>query len=338
MIFSESTAKNDALYGNWQAPIRMLLEANEESCKQTSIAEKLFAKEKSLHWAESYTSLTAMDSFAPVGENGAYPETDMEQGYAKTLANVTWKNKFAVSQEMVEDSKVIDLRKRPSAFMNAYYRTRELFAAALIGGAGIGANSAAGGKTSLLFSGRTFDTACADGFSLFHKSHTNKVTGSTQSNRFSNSLTAANLGLAETAMQNFTGDNDEILAVAPRVLLIPNDAAMKKAAFEAVGSVDDPASSNNAWNYQYGRWEVWVWPYLNKFLANGMSPWILFDPDYNSQCDGLVWQDRVELTVKSYIDENTDANVWAGRARFTAGFNDWRCCAVGGITGGTELS
>lgn len=337
MIFSESVGKNDALYGNWQAPIRMLLETNEEACKQTSIAEKLYAHEKSTNFGESYASMTAMDGFEPVGENGAYPKGEMEQGYAKILQNMTWKKSFAISQEMVEDSTVIDFRKRPTAFMNAYYRTREQFGAAMLAG-GIGANSADGGKTSVTFGGRAFDAACADGAALFSKSHPAKVKGAAQSNRFSNSLTAANLGLVETAMQNFKGDNGEILAVAPRVLLIPNDAALKKAAFEAVGSVDEPSGSTNAWNYQYGRWEVWVWPYLNQFLASGMSPWILLDPDYNEQCDGLVWQDRVELTVRSYIDQNTDANVWAGRARFTAGFNDWRAVSVGGITGGTELT
>ena len=331
MIFSESVGKNDALYGNWQAPIRMLLETNEEACKQVSIAEKLFVHEKSTSFAESYTALTALDGFDPVGENGAYPEKDMEQGYAKIIQNVTWKNKFTVSQEMVEDSNVIDFRKRPTAFMNAYYRTRENFAAALLGGA-------IAGSTSIIYRGKSFDTTCADGGALFSASHGAKVHGDAQSNVFSNSLTAENLGLLETAMQNFRGDTGEILAVSPRVLLIPNDAALKKAAMEAVGSVDEPTGSTNAWNYQYGRWEVWVWPYLNQYLASGVSPWILLDPDYNDQCDGLVWQDRVELTVRSYIDQNTDANVWAGRARFAAGFNDWRAVAVGGIAGGTELS
>ena len=331
MIFSESVGKNDALYGNWQAPIRMLLEANEESCRQTSIAEKLFAHENSVNFAESYTSMTAMDGFEPVGENGAYPESEEEQGYAKVIRNVTWKKKFAISQEMVEDSKVIDFRKRPAAFMNAYYRTRENFAAAMLGGA-------IKGGTSVTFGGRSFDATAADGAALFSTSHGAKVKGAAQSNKFSNALTADNLGLAETAMQNFKGDTGEILAVSPRVLLIPNDGALKKAAFQAVGSVDDPASSNNAWNYQYGRWEIWVWPYLNQYITSGTSPWVLLDPDYNSQCDGLVWQDRIELTVRSYIDQNTDANVWAGRARFAAGFNDWRAVAVGGINGGTELS
>ena len=331
MIFSESVGRNDALYGNWQAPIRMLLETNEEACKQTSIAEKLYAHEKSTNFGESYASMTAMDGFEPVGENGAYPESEMEQGYAKIIENVTWKNKFAISQEMVEDSKVIDFRKRPVAFMYSYYRTRENFAAAMLGGA-------IKGNTSVTFGGRSFDATGADGSALFATNHGAKVKGAAQSNKFTNTLTAANLGLVETAMQNFKGDTGEILAVAPRVLLIPNDGAMKEAAFKAVGSVDDPASSNNAWNYQYGRWEVWVWPYLNRYITSGTTPWVLLDPDYNEQCDGLVWQDRIELTVRSYIDQNTDANVWAGRARFSAGFNDWRAVAVGGVSGGTTLS
>ena len=46
----------------------------------------------------------------------------------------------------------------------------------------------------------------------------------------------------------------------------------------------------------------------------------------------------MKLTVRSYIDDNTDANVWSGRARFGAGFNNWRCIAMGGqgLTG-TEI-
>ena len=94
MIFSESVGRNDALYGNWQAPIRMLLEANEESCKQTSIAEKLYTKENSQNWAESYTSMTAMDGFKPTGENGAFPVDGMQESYSKVFSHESWKDSF----------------------------------------------------------------------------------------------------------------------------------------------------------------------------------------------------------------------------------------------------
>ena len=330
MIFSESTAKNNALFGEWDAPIKMLLESNEEACRQNSIVEKLFHQEKSTHFGESYVAMTAMSEFEPVGENGAYPSAQMEQGYDKLIRNYEWKSRFAISQTMIEDGNIIDLRKQPTSFVKAYYRTRENYGAAMVG-------AAIQRATSCTFKGKSFDATCADGGALFSKAHTNKLTGTQQSNWFSNALTQANLGKAETAMQNFTGDADEVLAVAPTVIVIPNDAALKEAAFSAVGSHDDPASSNNAWNYQYGRWSIWIWPYLNRFITANTAPWLLLDEAYNDAVGSLIWQDRVELTVKSIIDENTDANVWKGRARFAAGFNDWRGIALGGIASGTAL-
>ena len=44
-----------------------------------------------------------------------------------------------------------------------------------------------------------------------------------------------------------------------------------------------------------------------------------------------------ELSFGLYIDENTDANVRRGYARFTAGFHDWRGIACAGVTGATAL-
>ena len=215
MIFSESTAKNNALYGEWDAPIRMLLETNEEACRQNSIAEHLFHQEKSTHFGESYTSLTALNEFEPVGENGSYPKAEMEQGYAKLIRNVEWKQSFAISQAMIEDGNIIDMRKQPAGFVQAYYRTRENYAAAMVGGA-------IKGQSSVTFKNTAFDAKAADGKALFATNHKNKVEGSTQSNLFSNALTADNLGLAETAMQNYTGDTGEVLAVAPTIIVIPN--------------------------------------------------------------------------------------------------------------------
>ena len=71
-------------------------------------------------------------------------------------------------------------------------------------------------------------------------------------------------------MQNFKGDNGEILDVAPTTILIPNDADMKKLVFSIIGADKEPTSANNAFNYQYGRWSVMIWPYLNQYLAAGM--------------------------------------------------------------------
>lgn len=330
ITFSEGSGLNDSIYGKSQAPIRMLIEARAESFEEKSILKELFMQDTSKHWAEKYTSMTAMDGFDPVGENGAYPLDGMQEGYSKTLEHVTWKNSFSISRELMEDGKLIDLKKKPVGFVKSYYRTRESLGAALFGAALQGARVAD-------FRGKKFDATAADGATLFNAAHKSKVKGANQSNMFSDAFSVDALAYAEAAMQNFKGDNNELVNVAPNTILIPNDAALKKAVFAAIGADKDPDTNQNGFNYQFGRWNVLVWNYLNQFIADGVQPWILCDLDYNTEYGGAIFTDRTALDVRSTIDENTDANVWRGYSRFTAGFNDWRAFAVGGVTGGTSL-
>jgi len=330
MTFTEGAGLQDSIYGKSQAPIRMFLEQRGEAFEQQSIIKEIFQMGKSTHWGEKFTAMTAMDGFQPVGENGAYPADNMQEGFDKFLEHMTWKNSFALSREIVEDAKLMDLKKKPAAFITSYYRTREKFGAALLGGA-------ISGSTSVTFAGRKFDATAADKRALFATTHPAKVKGSAQSNLFADAFSNAALGAMETAMQNFRGDNNEILDVAPDTIIIPNDYALKMDVFAAIGADKDPGTSNNGFNYNFGRWNVIVWPYLNQFLAAGVKPWVLMDSKYNEEYGGAVWLDRVNLEVKSRIDDNTDANIWSGYARFVAGFNDWRFAAVGGMTGGSTL-
>ena len=96
------------------------------------------------------------------------------------------------------------------------------------------------------------------------------------------------------------------------------------------------ATANNGFNYNFGRWNVIIWGYLNQFITSGTKPWVLADTRYNKEYQGAVWLDRTSLEVTSKIADN-DANVWKGYARFIGGFNDWRFAAVGGVTDGTTL-
>lgn len=331
ITFSEGSGLNDSIYGKSQAPLRMLIESRAEAFEEKSILNEVFMMDESKNWAEKYSTLTAMDGFDPVGENGAYPVDGTEEGFSKTLEHMTWKNSFAISREIMEDGKLLDLKKKPVGFVKSYYRTRENLGAALFG-------AAMNGSSTALFRGRNFDTTCADGLNLFHTGHLSKMSSATQSNMFSNAFSADALAYVETAMQNFKGDNDDIVNVCPNTILIPNDPALKKAVFAAIGADKDPDTANNGYNYQFGRWNVLIWNYLNPFVADGAQPWILADLDYNNEYGGAIFTDRTPLDVRSSIDENTDANVWRGYARFTAGFNDWRAFAIGGVSGGTELA
>lgn len=331
IIFSEGSGLNDALYGNWQAPLQAVIMKRAEAFEQKSLYKKIFKTVNSTHFGESYTGMTSMAGFKPGGENAEAPIDGFQQTYDKLLKNVRWQDTFAISREMIADSMFVEMKRRPEAFVTGFYRTQEEFAACLLG------TPLDGSSTSVAFGGWTFDCSCADGQPLFDTAHPSKTGGTAQSNNYADALTAETLGELETKMQNFTDDNGKILTVAPNTIIIPNDADTKNAAFKACGSEKDPITANNSFNYQVGRWNIIVWPYLNAYVDGGDSPWILFDPDYNELNYGAIWQEREPLEIDSYVDRKTKANVWDGFARFTAGFHDWRAFACGGIAGATSL-
>lgn len=321
----------DSVFGKSQEPIRMFLERRGEQFEQTSVLKNLFYMGTTDKFGDKITTMTAMKGFQAVGENGAYPTDSMEEGYSKYIEQMTWKDSFSISQEAVEDAVMINFRQRPEAFITGYHRTREQFGAALYGGA-------LSGLSSIKFAGKEFDLLCADKKPLFSAEHVQKETGKVQSNMFSDEFSVDALGELETRMQNFEGDTGEILDVAPDTILIPNNIpGLKKAVFAAIGADKDPETSNNGFNYQFGRWNVIVWPYLNQYVTGGNKPWILLDSKYNETYGGAVWLDRLALTVKSDIDPNTDANIFKGRARYSAAFNDFRFAAVGGMGGAAAL-
>lgn len=330
IIFSEGSGLNDSVFGKVQAPIKMFMEKRGEAFEQQSMLKEFFVMGKSDNFSDVYTGMTAMNGFKPVGENGEYPADSMQEGYRAMLEYPEWKDSFAISQMMIEDAKTMDLKRKPAAFMNAYHRTRETFGAALFGGA-------ISGKDKINYGGMTFDLTGADGSKLFATNHKPKVSGAVQSNLFSDAFSVDALDRAEAAMHQFRGDNGEVLDVCPVTIAIPNIPELKRSVFAAIGADQDPNSANNGFNFQFGRWNVKIWNYLNQFVTAGVKPWMLIDDAYNEENLGAVWNDRVPLSVKSEIADN-DANVWKGRARWGARFNDFRFACLGGISGGTDLT
>ncbi len=330
ITFSKTSNLNDSIYGKSAEPIKLFIKEKAEAFEATTVTDKVFMMDVDKSFAVKLSGLTSTNGFEPVGEGGAYPIDEMMETYNKVLEHVTWKDSFKITQEMVEDDKMADLKKAPATFLSGFYRTREQFGAALIGGAIKG--------TSVKFKGKDFDTTSADGVSAFATNHPSIVkSGLTQSNKFAGAFSSDNLTKLECKMQDFRDDNGNVLAIAPDTIIIPNIATLKKDVFAAIGADKDPNTANNGFNYNFGRWKIVVWQYLNQFIDSGSSPYILLDSRYNDQAGGAVWYDRVKLEMSSYIDQNNDINVWKGRARFIAGFNDWRSVAVGGITGGTAL-
>ncbi len=329
ITFMEASGVADSVFGKSQAPIRMFVEKKAEAFEQNSMLPHIFTMGTSKHWAEKFTSMTGMDGFQPVGENGEYPVDGQQESFSKTMEHMVWKDSFNISREIIDDGVTMELKKKPAGFVTGYYRTRERFGSALYA-------AAINKKTVVAFMGKNFATTGADNKCVFATDHPSILKKGTQSNQFADAFSVDALSAAETEMQNFKGDNGEILAVTPNTIMIPNDYKLKKDVFAAIGADKDPNTANNGFNYQFGRWNVFINPYLNPFLAQGLAPWMLLDMKYSEEHGGAVWLDRVKLEIKSKIASN-DANVWTGYARFIAGFNDWRFACAGGVNGGTQL-
>ena len=77
ITFTEGSGLQDSVFGKSEAPIKMFLEKRAEAFEQTSILKELFDMERSNHYAEKMTTMTAMSGFLPVGENGATPVDGM---------------------------------------------------------------------------------------------------------------------------------------------------------------------------------------------------------------------------------------------------------------------
>lgn len=331
IIFSETSGVNDPIFGKFQAPIKAMIMDYAEPFEKESMLNTLFAMEKSEHFAESYNSMTTMENWEPVGENGSHPTNGFEAGPDKLIHNYTWKSQFSISQEMIEDTNFAEIRRQPRAFTKAYYRTREELGAAMYGGA-------ISGKKTVQIGAQVIDITGADGEALFSTSH--KAYGSgkakAQSNKFSDAVSNDAILYMESMMQNFTDDNGNLLDIRPDTILIPNLPAVKKEVFAALGADKDPDTANNGFNYNYGRFNIIVWGYLNRYVEAGTAPWVMLDSNFAKDYFGAVFQDRTAMTVRSVVEEN-DANTWYGRARFGAGFTNFRFAAVGGAAGGTSL-
>jgi len=321
VIFSKSSGVNDSVFGKSQDPIRMFLMEEEEAYLKGSQINKIFNIIESDKYGEKFSSMTSKGDFEPVGEGGAYPRTSQRVGYEKFIEPDTWKLSFEVTEEMIEDAKMFDVRSQAKDFMLSYTRTREKFASMFL---------QYGNQSSFTFKGKTYQYTCMDGLPLFHTAHTS-ITGETgtQSNLFTYVFSYDNLCLVEEAMQKLTDDNGNLLNIQPDTIIIPNNATIKKLVADAVftdGDGNKPGTADAGFNFHGSRWNVIVWNQLSKLSATN-DPWFVMDSK-RAMIDGLMWIDRVPLTVRSWIDDNTGNNIFGGRARFGAGAVNWRSIAA----------
>lgn len=333
IIFSEGSGVADSAFGLAQAPIKSVILQQAQQWERKMVYPLIVKQETSTHPMEMYTSFTDLGDYEAVGENGAYPSTGYREGFRKIINNVEWKSSFSISQTALEDATLPAVKQGATKLAKTYERTREKLVAEFLVKATSG--------TAVQRGKFDFPTVGADGKALFATDHPNffDPTNSSlqQSNLFSDAFSADALKYAAAAMNSFKDEDGEYVDVEPKTIIIPNNPALLKDVFAAVGTPDDPETANNAFNYSCGVWNVLVWQQLNAYLPSNPSVWFLMDGEYNDFAGSIILQNRIKQLIKSLYDEKNDANLWHGRCRFGIGANDWRGFCAGGVVGGTQL-
>jgi len=330
MLFNKSSNLNDSVFGKSITPIQLAMIEEEQAYLKTSQLDKVFRLMTSNQFAISMTSMTAKGDMENVGEGGAYPMTSQQEGFKKAIYNDDeWKLAMPITETMVEDAELFDPVSFAKDFMLPYVRTREKFGSALFSGA----NAA-----STVFGGKAYDTTGADAVALFSTAHPSKTgKAANQSNYFNAAFSYDNLLAIEEYMQKITDDNGNLMNIQPDTIIIPNNARIKKIVFDAVYTTSGrPDTANNSANINADRWNIVIWNQLQNQAGATGDMWFLADSKRN-QLDGALYVDRTPLTVRDWKDNNSGNLVFGGRARYTAGFNNWRALAgcypgIGGTT------
>lgn len=341
-IYSKMEGKNDAMFGKFEHPIKMLIENESNACeKAEKVLNTLFNVEKSNRYAETIIGESDFDTFQSVKEGQGAENDSVETTFKKTIEHITFMKEFTITKEMADDSKIgisANIKSKPRKFVRAYYKTRSKLAAwALINGT----------KTSAVFNKATVDLTTADGLSLFNDAHeyANPDMEGTQSNYFYGDISSepakleAALGELANKLRNFKDENGEVMEYIADIVIVPcNRPKLEAMVKKVVGSERTVGSNNNDINTQYGNWTIVVLPGWETTDDRLM----VMSSEANENLYGNMFYNRIPLDIRSNIDDHTRNYFWNGYCRFGVGFNTWKHIALAvhsteEVAGATEL-
>lgn len=348
IIFNIQESLNNSAFNILQEPIKMILENEVEAFEKSSIIDKVFVMKTTDKYREEFRSTTTMDGFRPTEDMEVAGISDFQEGYSKQFVFQTWTNSFVVSKQTMEDNQMMSIEPKAMGFIKSYGRTREEYAVNVIGAALGGELSAKQKELGIKAAhGLGMDTVTGelDGAKqvYFHKAHkpvkiNGKFLAKDQSNKFYADIKfdGTEGGLEEKVMdaieqvasnaKKYTDDKGNIVPVNYTRIVLGEDYRLNDVILRALKSRYGAPMGGNGVNLVYGKYEVVTNAYLSgvKGFEDADHGLLLIDPQRNKEGLGAVWFDRKPLEVRSYKDDKTEANIWAGRARFGAGFGDFR--------------
>lgn len=274
---------------------------NVGSSRRPSQIEQIFDVLDSQKSAEHFRGRGAIspDAWGQFSKTKKPAQVSSDAGFKSSFNHETFLVELPVEKELIEDNQYGEVMAMTEDLGDSAKLKREVDAASVF---------------NLAFSGRLGP----DGVTLCSDSHPSGPTNATtQDNSFDLALTAANLRIVREAMQAFTDDKGNLVAVTPNALIVP--PGLEDTAIAATQSDKDPDSANNATNPQYGRYTIITWHYLTDSEA-----WFMVDTALMKQ--RLKWFDRVPLDIT--LDRADAAFAYyAARMRYSYGYMDWRWVA-----------
>lgn len=266
-----------------------------------SVMKRLFRVEKSTRSIEQFSEISGVGLFRSISENGAVlPDTPV-QGFAKTLTHTRYGLCIQTSIDAVEDDKIGLVMKTHADLARSMQETREIDAASTFNNA---------------FSGSFLGP---DGKSLCATDHPLVKSGGTQSNRGTAAdLDVVSLQYGLTDFRTMLDSAGRRINVPCKTLLLPPQ--LEWIGYELLKSDNRPDTNNHAVN-------------AIRFAKDGLPTPIIWsyleDPDAwflcaNPEDTGLIWFNRKEPYVKTWVDDPTETGNYAMRYKKSHSWHQFR--------------
>lgn len=343
VVYGQMGGTRDALFGKFEHKIKGFIEHESNLCeKEKTILDHLYNVEKSNSFSEAYTGETEFDTFMSMSEGQEVDNDSVSETFRKVFTHNQYGKSFAITRQMADDAKFgmgAEMKSKPKAFTRAFYKTRvDAAEQALIHGT----------DSSMTFNRANIDLTTGDGLPLFHSNHpfaSAKHKSKKQSNFFYGNFTDGadfekTLSTLAIKMRNFKDENNRPMGYIADTVVIPgNRPDLERMVKKVIGSERTVGSSFNDINTQYGNWGITV---LNGWEADDDRFMIMSSAANKTLC-GNMFFNRVNLEVRSWIDDLTYNYMWSGYCRFGLGFRTWKHMALyvnsaSAVTGATELN
>jgi Mu-like prophage major head subunit gpT len=284
---------------------------NRESLYQRS---KLYADDTSSRAYEEILPIGEMDSADwDFEDSGRVQYGEFEKGYKARWTHIEFAKGFTVRRKLVDDNLYPEaeipktLTQQVVKLADNAALQRERAAASLFNGAFTDSGKDVNG----------FPYAGPDAVGLCSAAHplspTN--TGDTQANEDTDALSFTSVRDTKIAMQKFTDDKGEPIAISPDEILIPPE--LSDTAFRINNSELLPGSAENDVNQQKGRWNIVEWQFLTD-----SGHWFMMDSTLRNE--SLIWFERVPLEFDAVGDFDTLQMKWRAYMRYSRYWADWR--------------